>query len=84
MRLLLLIIGILLGAFAGEPLTQNLYPAGGGSFGVWLSPCKEKAPVLNGYLTNNTDTTWLYIELQVKVTHRSTTATYRFNLERIG
>jgi hypothetical protein len=70
--------------FGAEPLQQNLYPAGGGHFAVSLSPCKDKTPVLNGYLTNNTGTHWLYIEIQVKVTRGSGTETYRFNLERVG
>ena len=66
------------------PLQQNLYPAGGGHFAVSLSPCKDKTAVLNGYLINNTGTSWLYIEVQVKVTRGNATETYRFNLERVG
>jgi len=40
--------------------------------------------VPNGSLTNNTDTNWLYIEIQLKVTKGHSTTTYRLNLERIG
>lgn len=82
-RLLLSAAAVLPIAFGGEPRTQNLYPAGGGSFEVTLSACKDKAPILNGRL-NHTGASWLYIEIQVKVTHGSSTAAYRFNLERIG
>ena len=75
---------VLPNAFGGEPRTQNLYPAGGGSFEVTLSACKDKAPILNGRLINNTGASWLYIEIQVKVTQGSSTAAYRLNLERVG
>ena len=71
-------------AGAADPLTQNLYPAGGGHFAISLSACNGGSAILNGTLTNNTDTTWLYIEIQVKVTQGRSTTTYRFNLERIG
>lgn len=70
--------------FGAESLQQNLYPTGGGHFAVTLSPCKDKVPFLNGYLTNNTGTNWLYVEIQVKVTRGNATETYRFNLERVG
>jgi hypothetical protein len=72
--------------FAAEPVTKNLYPAGGGHFTVSLSPCSSSgtAAVLSGTLTNQTDATWLYIEIQVQVTQGTSTATYRLNLERIG
>src|SRR5262245_61947040 len=83
MRLLCLFVGAAMGASAGE-LKETLHPAGGGSFEVELSSCKDKVPLLNGRLINNTDANWLYVELQVKVTHGSTSGTYRFNLERIG
>ena len=69
---------------AAESLTQKLYPAGGGHFAISLSTCDGTAPILNGTLTNNTDTTWLYIEIQVKVAQGTSTTTYRLNLERIG
>lgn len=83
-RLALLTAAMLPTAFGVEPLTQSLSPPGGGSFKVTLSACKDQAAVLNGQLTNHTGDTWLYIEIQVKVTHGSSMATYRFNLERIG
>jgi hypothetical protein len=81
---MLLAAAVMPPAFGGELLTQNRYPAGGGAFELELSACKDKSAILNGTLTNNTGATWLYIEIQVKVTHGSTTAAYRFNLERIG
>lgn len=71
-------------AVAAEPLIKNLYPAGGGHFAISISSCSGRAAVLNGSLTNNTDTTWLYVEIQVKVTQGRATTTYRLNLERIG
>jgi hypothetical protein len=80
----LLLIGGLSSAFAAEPLTKNLYPAGGGHFAISLSACNEKAAVLYGRLANHTDTTWLYVEIQVKVTQGTSTTMYRLNLERIG
>ena len=83
-QLMLLAAAVASAAFGGEPLTTNLYPAGGGSFEVTLSACKDQAAVLNGRLVNNTGDSWLYIEIQVKVTHGTSTAAYRFNLERIG
>src|ERR1043166_9911024 len=84
MRLLLLALSLLPAAFAEEPLVKSLYPTGGGHFQVRVSPCKEKSAVINGSLTNNTDSKWLYIEIQGKATLGNSTATYRFNLERIG
>src|SRR6185295_12734763 len=81
---LLLVTSGMQSAVAAEPLTQNLYPAGGGHFAISLSSCSEKAAVVNGSLTNNTDAVWLYIEIQVKVTQGRSTTTYRLNLERIG
>ena len=69
---------------AAEPLSKNLYPPGGGHFAISLSACSDGKAVLNGSLANNTDTTWLYIEVQVKVTRGNSAATYRLNLERIG
>jgi hypothetical protein len=84
MRTLLLVISVLPVAFAAEPVTKKFYPAGGGNFEISLSACNEKAAVLNGRLTNNTDTTWLYVEIQVKVTQGNATSTYRLNIERIG
>ena len=71
-------------ALTAEPLAQKLYPPGGGHFAISLSTCDGGAAVLNGTLTNNTDTTWLYIEIQVKVTRGTSTTAYRLNLERIG
>src|SRR6266567_1673056 len=69
---------------AAESATQKLYPAGGGHFAISLSTCNGSAAVLNGSLTNNTGASWLYIEIQIKVTQGTSTATYRLNLERIG
>ena len=83
LRLALLAATVVPCGIAGD-LTQSLYPAGGGSFLITLSTCQEKAAILNGRLTNHTGDTWLYIEIQVKVAHGSSSATYRFNLERIG
>src|SRR5262245_48326809 len=71
-------------AIAAEPLVENLYPAGGGHFAISLSACNGTTAQLNGALANNTDTIWLYVEVQLKVTIGNSTSTYRLNLERIG
>ena len=83
-QLMLLSAAVLPAAFGGEPLTKTLLPAGGGSFEVTLSACKDQAAVLNGRLINKTGDTWLYIEIQVMVTQGTSTAAYRFNLERVA
>jgi hypothetical protein len=67
-----------------ETLTQRLYPPGGGHFEISLSTCQDKAAVLNGHLANHTGDTWLYAEVELKLTQGSTTTKYVLNLERIG
>jgi len=69
---------------AEEPQQWTLAPPGGGQFAITLSACSGGAAVLNGALANQTDDTWLYVEIQVKVSKAGAASTYRFNLERIG
>jgi len=69
---------------AADSVTGKLYPAGGGDFAISLSACNGTAALLNGSLANNTGETWLYIEIQLKVTQETSTTTYRLNLERVG
>ena len=72
-------------AVAAEPGTWTLSPEGGGQFVITLAACNaQNAAVLTGTLANQTEDTWLYVEIQVKVTKAGATSTYRFNLERIG
>lgn len=71
-------------ARAAERLVKDLHPAGGGYLRITLSACSGADAMLNGSIENHTDSTWLYIEVQVKVTTANSTTPYRLNLERIG